>query len=97
MCTFTNFGGVTISIKHFALGAPFRYLTIRFTFISSLSVGQRIFRAVSLTLYMMSACSWCLRDPNPLLLMAYATSDTADPKGPKLEKPRTIVSGDDVD
>ena len=28
--TFTNFGGVTISIKHFALGTPFKYLTIRF-------------------------------------------------------------------
>ena len=47
--TFTNFGGVTISIKHFALGTPFKYLTIRFKFISSLSVGQVIVRAVSFT------------------------------------------------
>ena len=35
--TFTIFGGVTISIKLFALGAPFKYLTIRFKFIPSLS------------------------------------------------------------
>ena len=55
--TFTNFGGVTLSIRHFALGTPFRYLTIRLKFISSLSVGQVIFRAVSFTLYMLSARS----------------------------------------
>ena len=55
--TFMNFGGVTISIRYFALGTHFRYLTIRFKFISSLSVRQVIFRAVSLTLYMMSARS----------------------------------------
>ena len=58
MYTFTNFGSVTISIRHFALGTHFRYLTIRFTFISPLSVGQMIFRAVSLTQYMMSGRSW---------------------------------------
>ena len=49
--TFTNFGCLTISIKHFAL----RNLRTRFTFISSLSVGELIFRAVSFTLYMMCA------------------------------------------
>ena len=46
------------SIRYFALGTHFKYLTIRFTFISSLSVGQMIFRAVSFTLFMMSARSW---------------------------------------
>ena len=37
-----------ISIKLFALGAPFKYLTIRIRFTSSLSVGHVIFLAVSL-------------------------------------------------
>ena len=55
--TFTNFDGVMISIKLFPLGAPFKYLSMRFRFISSLSVEHVIFLAVSLTLYMMS-CSF---------------------------------------
>ena len=42
VCTFTNFEGAMISIRLFALGAPFKYLTIRFRFISSLSVGHVI-------------------------------------------------------
>ena len=46
--TFTNFGGVTISMRLFALGTPFKHLTIRFKFISSLSVGHVNFRAVFL-------------------------------------------------
>ena len=49
--TFTNFGVVVISIRLFALGAPFKYLTTRFRFISSLSDGHVIFLAVSFTLY----------------------------------------------
>ena len=56
--TFTNFEGVVISIRLFALGALLKYLTIRFRFISSLSVGHVIFLAVSFTLYMTSARSW---------------------------------------
>ena len=55
---FTNFGGVTISMRLFALGTPFKYLTIRFKFISSLSVRHVNFRAVSFTLYMTSVRSW---------------------------------------
>ena len=47
--TFTNFEGVMISVRLFALGAPFKYLTIRFRFISSLLVGHAIFLAVSFT------------------------------------------------
>ena len=47
-----------ISIKHFAIGTPFKCLAMRFTFISSLSVGLMIFLAVSFTLYRMSAHSW---------------------------------------
>ena len=46
--TFTNFEGVMISIRLFAPGALFKYLTIRFRFISSLSVGHVIFLAVFL-------------------------------------------------
>ena len=55
--TFTNFD-VMISIRLLALGAPFTYLTVRFRFISSLSVGHVIFLAVSFRLYMTSARSW---------------------------------------
>ena len=52
------------SVKHFALGTPFKYRVMRCMLISSLSAGQRIMRAVSFTLhvsftlYMMSARSW---------------------------------------
>ena len=57
VCTFTNFGGVTISIRHFAFGTSFKNLTIRFKFISSFLVGLVIFRVLSFTLYIMSALS----------------------------------------
>ena len=56
--TFTNFEGVIISIRLFALGALFKFLTIRFRFISSLAVGHVIFLALSFTLYMASTLSW---------------------------------------
>ena len=70
--TFTNYGGVTISIRLPALRAPFRCLTIRFKFISSLSVRHVIFLAVSFTLYMKSARSWHMynRFPTTVLYMA---------------------------
>ena len=55
--TFTNFECLMISIKLFALGTPCKCRTIRFRFISSVSVGHVIFLAVSFTLYMMSARS----------------------------------------
>ena len=48
--TFTNGGLLLISIKRFALGTLFGYLAMRFTFISSLSVGHVIFLAVSFVL-----------------------------------------------
>ena len=63
--TFTNGGNLFISIKHFAIGTPFKYLAIPFTFISSLSVGQVICLAVSFTLYMMSARSWHMYNSFP--------------------------------
>ena len=49
--TFTNGRNLLISIKHFALGTPFKCHAIRFTFISSLSVGHVIFLAVSFTVH----------------------------------------------
>ena len=66
---FTNSGIVLISIKHFAFGTPFRYLAMRFTFISSLSVGQVIFLAVSITLYRMSARSWHMYNSFPTTVL----------------------------
>ena len=81
--TFTNFGGVTISIRHFALGTLVKCLTIRFTFISSFSVGQMIFRAVSFTLYMISARSWHMYNSFPTAVLDTArlsfSSSTSDP------------------
>ena len=56
--TFTNFECLMISIKLFALGTPCKCRTIRFRFISSVSVGHVILSARSFTLYMMSARSW---------------------------------------
>ena len=80
--TFTNFEGVMISIKLFALGAPFKYLTIRFRFISSLSVGHVVFLAVSFTLYMTSARSWHMYDSFPTTVLYIArlspSSSTSD-------------------
>ena len=64
---------LTISIRHFALGTPFWYLTMRFKFITSLSVGQVIFRAVSFTLYMMSARSWHMYNNCPTAVLYTAT------------------------
>ena len=52
---FTDCGSVLTSIKHFALRTPFKYRVMRFMFISSLSVGHKIFRVVSCTLYMLCA------------------------------------------
>ena len=80
--TFTNFEGVMISIKLFALGAPFKYLTIRFRFIPSLSVGHVIFLAVSFTLYMTSARSWHMYNNFPTTVLYIArlspSSSTSD-------------------
>ena len=80
--TFTNFEGVIISIRLFALGAPFKYLTIRFRFISSLSVGHVIFLAVSFTLYMTSARSWHMYNNFPTTVLYIArhspSSSTSD-------------------
>ena len=67
--TFTNGGLLLISIKRFALGTPFRYLAMRFTFISSLSVGHVIFLAVSFVLYMMSARSWHMYSSFPTAVL----------------------------
>ena len=50
-----GFGRITS--MDFAFGALFKYFTIRFRFISSLSVGHVIFLAVSFTLYMTTARS----------------------------------------
>ena len=80
--TFTNFGGVMISIRLFAFGAPFWYLTKRFKFISSLSVGHVIFLAVSFTLYMTSARSWHMCNSFPTIVLCIArfslSSSTGD-------------------
>ena len=70
--TFTNGGNLLISIKHFALGTPFNFLATRFTFISSLSVGQMISLAVSFTLYMMSARSWHMYNNFPTAVLYIA-------------------------
>ena len=79
--TFTNFEGVMTSIRFFALGAPFKYLTIRFRFISSLSVDV-IFLAVSFTLYMTSARSWHMYNNFPTTVLYIArlspSSSTSD-------------------
>ena len=55
------------SVKHFALGTPFKYRVMRCMLISSLSVGQRIMRAVSFTLYMMSCFLQAVHDVCALL------------------------------
>ena len=82
VCTVTNFGGVMISIRLLALGAPFRYLTIRFKFVSSLSVGHVIVLAVSFTLYMTSARSWHMYNSLPATVLYIArlspSSSTSD-------------------
>ena len=67
--TFTNGGLLLISIKRFALGTPFRYLAMRFTFISTLSVGHMILLAVSFILYMMSARSWHMYSSFPTAVL----------------------------
>ena len=41
--TFTDCGNVMISIRHVAPETPFKFRVVRFTFISALEVGQRIF------------------------------------------------------
>ena len=80
--TITNFEGVMISIKLFALGATYEYLTIRIRFISSLSVGHVIFLAVSFTLYMTSARSWHMYNSFPTTVLYIArlspSSSTSD-------------------
>ena len=60
---------VMITIKLFALGEPFKYFTIRFKFISSLSVGHVIFLAGSFTLYMTSARSWHMYNSFPTIVL----------------------------
>ena len=63
--TFTDCGNVMISLRHVAPETPFKFRVVRFTFISALEVGQRIFRAVSFTLCMMSARSWRMYNSFP--------------------------------
>ena len=80
--TFTNGRNLLFSIEHFALVTPFGYLAMRFTFISSLSVGHVFFLAVSLTLYMMSARSCHMYSSFPTAVLYTArfsfSSSTSD-------------------
>ena len=63
-------------------GVPFKYLTIRFRFISSLSVGHVMFLAVSFTLYMTSARFWHMYNNFPTTVVYIArlspSSSTSD-------------------
>ena len=76
-----------ISIKHFALGTPFRYLAMRFTVISSLSVGHMIFLGVSFMLYMMSARTWHMYNSCPTAVLY-----TARPMSPARPMTRSLAS-----
>ena len=76
--TFTNFEGVVITIRLFALGAPFKYLI----HLVALSVGHVIFLGVSFTLYMTSARSWHMYNSFPTTVLYIArlspSSSTSD-------------------
>ena len=60
-------------------GAPFKYLTKRFRFISSLSVGHVIFLALSFTLYMTSARSWHMYNNFPTTVLYIARLSPSSP------------------
>ena len=70
--TFTNFGGVTISIRHFALGMPFQvsHNTLQVHLVTLGQTGN--FRAVSFTLHMMSARSWHMYNNFPTTVLYIA-------------------------
>ena len=80
--TFTHCGREMISIKHVALGTPFKYRVMRFMLSSSPSVAQRIFRAVAFTLYMMPARSSHMYNSFPTAVLYAArfsfSSSTSD-------------------
>ena len=108
VCTFTNFGGVTISIRLFALGTPFQvsHNTLQIH-LATLGRTCNFRRAVSFTLCMTSARSWHMYNNFPTTVLCIArlslSSSTSDSvvgvlftlgvvTGFAPSKPRTVVT-----